>query len=677
MSEPYRGDAELDSLLTSAGVGRTAAEVRAIAAGAAAAPAARDAHAWTAMVGPAAALAAVDGLAAQLDALYAEVSAAPADDEVPGFADRLAALRIVLATRRLSGLVVPRADAHPGEFLPRRAERLAWLTGFSGSAGMAVVLEDRAAIFVDGRYTLQVRDQVDGNLYEVRHLIDEPPAEWIAANLKAGSRLGFDPWLHMPNHAARLRAACERAKGELVACADDPFETIWQDRPPMPLSPMVPQPEEFAGEAAAAKRARIADALAAENLDAAFLASAESIAWLLNVRGGDVPFTPLSLAFALIGADAEVDLFVDARKVPAETRRHLGNGVRLHEPATLGTAFDALGAAGRRVRVDRDGAPAWAWQRLADAGAAVVDGVDPCVLPKACKNANELTGMRAAHVRDGVAMVRFLAWLAETAPRGGVTELDAAAELEGFRAAAESYRGPSFETISGAGANGAIVHYRSTEATNRELEPGSLYLVDSGGQYLDGTTDITRTVAVGLPSPEMRDRFTRVLRGHIALATATFPTGTTGGHLDALARKPLWDVGLDYDHGTGHGVGCYLGVHEGPARIARAANSTPLAAGMVLSNEPGYYKAGAYGIRIENLVAVVERPELGSGNKRYLGFETLTIVPIDSALIDRSQMSAADVAWVDAYHARVRETLAPMVDGPAGAWLEAATRPLD
>lgn len=589
---------------------------------------------------------------------------------------RLRDLRGVLARRGLDGFVVPRSDEHQGEFIPARAERLAWLTGFNGSAGVAVVLADRAAVFVDGRYTLQVRDQVDGRTYEYRHLMDEPATDWIADELRTGARLGFDPWLHTPAQEKRLRRACAKAGAELVACAENPVDEIWLDRPAPPLSPMVPHPIVWAGEESAEKRRRLARSLTDDGTDAALIAAPDSVAWLLNIRGGDVPFTPLSLAFALVHADATVDLFVDARKLLPETRQHFGNGVRVHAPDALGSALDDLGAASKTVGLDRNGVPAWAWSRLEKAGAGLKNGSDPCLLPRACKNAVELEGFRASHRRDGAAMARFLTWLAEAAPRGNVTEMTAAERLEAIRAESDLFRGASFETISGAGPNGAVVHYHCTRETNRKLEAGSLYLIDSGAQYPDGTTDITRTVAVGEPSAEMRERFTRVLKGHIALACAVFPQGTTGSQLDVIARRPLWEAGLDYDHGTGHGIGSYLGVHEGPARISKTASPVPLKPGMVFSNEPGFYKAGEYGIRIENLVAVEIRDGVGPGEKPFLGFETLTLTPIDLALIDSERLTVGEQVWLDAYHARVRREIMPLVDGDACTWLERATRPV-
>ncbi|WP_316978104.1 aminopeptidase P family protein [Shumkonia mesophila] len=675
MDRSLLDDSRLETLLAAAGIALTPAAVRALAAGAAAAPPGIEEDGWMVLLAPAPAIDAADGLRDALRALYRQAKAAePA--VASDAAARLAALRDHLAGRRLDGFVVPRADAYPGEYLPGAAERLAWLTGFTGSAGAAVILKEKAAVFVDGRYTLQVRKQVDGGLYEYRHLTDEPPAEWIAHHLRAGGRLGFDPWLHSAAQAATLRRACEKAGAELTAVADNPIDAIWADRPPMPLSPMVAHPLTVAGEPSEAKRRRMAEAMVRDGAASAFIAASESIAWLLNVRGGDVPFTPLTLAFAVLHEDATVDLYVDGRKVPAETRRHLGDGVRLREPAALASDLDRLGRDGRAVRLDRDNVPAWVWHRLERAGASLREGDDPCLLAKACKNAAELAGMRAAHRRDGAAMVRFLAWLDGAMAKGGVRESSAAARLETLRRAAGGYRGPSFETISGAGPNGAIVHYRGTAESDRELTPGTLYLIDSGGQYEDGTTDVTRTVAVGGPTAEMRRHFTLVLKGHIALATAVFPQGTSGSQLDVLARRPLWDDGLDYDHGTGHGVGSCLGVHEGPGRIAKRAGTVPLEGGMVLSDEPGYYREGAYGIRIENLLAVEARPGLGDGGRPFLGFEVLTLAPLDRGLVDVSQLTDGERRWVDAYHARVRAEIAPLLDPPAQAWLAAATRPL-
>jgi Xaa-Pro aminopeptidase len=661
----YGGDRNLGRLLERSGSRLGAARVRRLLAGVVAAPEPFEAEAWTVLV----AADAGDELLNQLRALHAEMAAVASGETLPR-EKRLAALRAELRRRRLHGFIVPRRDEHLGEYVPARAERLAWLTGFTGSAGMAMVLRDTAAVFVDGRYTLQVRDQVDGDTYSMRHLVEEPASGWIAENLPPKARLGYDPWLHTASEVAGLAAACRKAGGRLVAVADNPVDAVWTDQPPPPISPMVPHPVEFAGKEAADKRREVAEGLAAEKVDAAVLTAPDSIAWLLNVRGGDVPFTPLPLGFAIVFADSRVDLFVNGEKLAPGLPQHLGNRVRIADADAFGQTLDRLGTEGRTVRVDPDGAPAWTLDRLRKAGATVSAGADPCALPRARKNAVELDGTRAAHRRDGAALSRFLAWFAEAAPAGGLTEIAAADRLEAMRRDNALFRGLSFPTISAAGANGAICHYRVTDESNRRIEPGSLYLVDSGGQYLDGTTDVTRTVAVGTPSPEMRERFTLVLKGHIALATARFPEGTTGSQLDTLARMALWRAGLDYDHGTGHGVGSFLGVHEGPHRISKMPNRTPLEPGMMVSNEPGYYKAGAYGIRIENLVAVT------AADGSMLGFETLTLAPIDLTLVEPALLDAEERAWLDAYHARVREVLVPLVDSETAAWLERATRPV-
>jgi len=591
-------------------------------------------------------------------------------------AGRLAALRAQLATAKLDGFIVPHADEHQNEFLPPRAERLAWLTGFTGSAGLAVVLADEAAIFADGRYTLQVRAQADGGLYSYHHLIDEPVTEWLEKNLSKGTRLGYDPWLHGVRGVERLRKACEKAGAELVAVEDNPLDAVWRDQPPPPQTPVVPHELRFAGRASADKRQDLAEKLSGNDIDAVVLTQPDSIAWLLNVRGNDVSHTPLPLSFAILNADATVDWFVDPAKVSDELTAHLGNGVSRHKPDGLGKALDKLGKAKSRVQACPDTAPSWVFDRLAGAKADIRRAADPVTLPKAIKNDTELDGARAAHRRDGAALTRFLSWLAATAPDGGVTEIGAVKKLAEIRGQGDLFRDLSFGTISGAGPNGAIVHYRVTPETDRILGDGEFYLVDSGAQYLDGTTDVTRTVAIGAPGAEMRDRFTRVLKGHIAIAMARFPSGTTGAQLDTLARQFLWQSGLDYDHGTGHGVGSYLGVHEGPHRISRAGTAQALLAGMIVSNEPGYYKEGAYGIRIENLVAVTALDDIEGGEREMLGFETLTLAPIDRACIEVSLLSEPERAWFDAYHARVSAEIGPLVDEAARAWLEAVTQPL-
>ncbi len=584
---------------------------------------------------------------------------------------RLSALRAALEQAQLQGFLVPRADEHQGEYVPRAAERLGFLTGFTGSAGMAIVLPQRAAVFVDGRYTLQVEAEVDRRLYEICHLTKTPPWDWLAEAAKRGERIAYDPWLHTPDGLARLKAAAEKAGAALVPMPN-PVDAIWADRPALPAAPVAPHGAEFAGQPSAEKRAAIAQKLAAEGVAAAVITLPDSIAWLLNVRGGDVAHSPLPLSFAILMGDGAVDWFLDPRKVTRDLRAHLGADVRLRLPGEFAEALAAF--KGVKVQADPATAASWIFDRLEAAGAAAVRDADPCLMPKACKNEVELAGIRAAHRRDGAALTKFLAWVARAAQKDGVTELAAADKLEAFRRQSNLLRDLSFNTISGAGPNGAIVHYRATPASNRTLEPGELYLVDSGGQYPDGTTDVTRTVAIGAPTAEMKKHFTLVLKGHIALATARFPAGTSGSQLDALARVALWREGLDYDHGTGHGVGHYLCVHEGPQRISKLPNTVALKPGMVVSNEPGYYRTGAYGIRIENLVAVSKLGESEGGE--LLGFETLTLAPIDRTLVDVSLLSAEEIAWLDAYHARVRAEIGPQLEGEARAWLGEATAPL-
>jgi Xaa-Pro aminopeptidase len=601
---------------------------------------------------------------------------AQADDGLgasPAPASRLAALRAELKRRGVDGFLVPRADEHQGEYVPRRSQRLAWLTGFKGSAGLAIVLADRAAIFIDGRYTLAVRAQVDPEAF-VPHQIPEQSAEaWIAENLGKGQKLAFDPWLQTVDGHERFARACQRAGGEFVALESNPVDTVWVDRPPPPLAPVLPHPDEFAGESSEAKRQRIAGIVKAKDADVALITAPDSIAWLLNIRGGDVPRTPFPLGFALLHGDGHVDLYMDRRKVPSRTLSWLGNSVTLAPTDELAPALDTLGKMGKRVMIETATAPMWAASRLQMAGVALVRDADPVALPKACKNAVELEGIRNAHRRDGAAVSRFLGWLGRESRGRTLGEIEVSDRLQAMRQETGKLRDLSFDTISGAGPNGAIVHYHASKATERQLESGNLYLVDSGGQYRDGTTDITRTVAIGAPSAEMRDRFTRVLKGHIALATARFPAGTTGSQLDALARYALWQVGLDYDHGTGHGVGAYLSVHEGPHRISKMANNVALQPGMIVSNEPGYYKTDAYGIRIENLVAVREA-RIEGADRRYLEFETLTLAPIDLACIEPGLLTEPERQWLNAYHQRVRETVSPQVDDATRAWLVEATR---
>ena len=592
---------------------------------------------------------------------------------------RIDALRGELSRRGLDGFLVPRADEHQGEYVPPQAQRLAWISGFTGSAGLALVMADSAAIWIDGRYTLQVRDETDVDVFEPLHLVDRPPHTWMAEHLPRGARIGYDPWLHTPATVRRVRGGCKRAGAELVACESNPLDAVWLDQPARPAGEIVGLPLEYAGRSSSAKRVEIGQALSAAGADAAVLTDPASIAWLLNVRGADVEHTPLPLSFALVHVDGRVDWFVDPAKVGPGCRAGLDERISQRSPEALPDAIEVLGRERRRVLHDPRTGASWLADRLTDAGATVVKGPDPCAMPKACKNDVELAGARAAHVRDGAALTEFLAWLHQTVPDGGVSEMSACERLADLRAERSLFRGLSFPTISGFAGNGAIIHYRVTEATDAEIVsgPGNIYLVDSGGQYLDGTTDVTRTVAMGEPTAEQRDRFTRVLRGHIDLAMARFVQGTQGGQLDLLARAPLWDAGLDYDHGTGHGVGSFLGVHEGPQRIHKTGGAVALRAGMILSNEPGYYKAGEYGIRIENLVAVRAADPPEGAERPLLEFETLTLCPIDQALTDSGQLTPAQRGWLDRYHARVRRTLTPLLSEAAGAWLEVATRPVD
>ncbi|WP_281684797.1 aminopeptidase P family protein [Thalassobaculum salexigens] len=663
-SSPSPEIAALAADLQAAGVQIDAAGLAETLARIAAGPRTYPARAWQALIAADLPPELADRLDAAAEALRpAEPTADPS---------RLDRLREALATAGVDGFILPRADEHMGEYIPAPAERLSWLTGFTGSAGVVLVLPDVAVIFVDGRYTLQVAQQVDTGRWTVEHVVRTPPAEYVRTHL-AGRRLGFDPRLHSINAAKRLADAAEEAGGSLVALQDNPIDALWADRPAAPLGPVEVLPTSLTGLDAAAKRARIAAELATRDIDATVLNQPESIAWLLNLRGADVPYTPLPLAYATVDRTGLVELFLDEEKCTASVRAALGNGVTLRPFEAVGDAMDALGAAGRSVAIDPDAATEWMRGRLETAGATVTLAADPCILPRARKNAVELAGTRAAHTRDAAAMARFLKWIDDTGTQ--TTELGASDALEGFRGAVADWRGPSFPSISGAGSHGAIVHYRVTPETDRPLEDGSLYLIDSGAQYLDGTTDITRTVAIGRPSQEMRERFTLVLKGHIAIATARFPAGTTGGQIDALARQFLWKAGLDFDHGTGHGVGVFLGVHEGPQRIS-SASRVSIEAGMILSNEPGYYKPDAYGIRIENLLIAVEAPAQEDNGRAMLCFETITFAPIDRRLVEPSLMTAEEIAWLDAYHAEVRSRVASALGADDRAWLEAATAPL-
>ena len=585
-------------------------------------------------------------------------------------APRLARLREELATRRLTGFLVPRADEFQGEYVPPSAERLRWLTGFSGSAGTAIVLADRAAVLTDGRYTLQLRAETDTSVFTPVDGVATSTAAWLAGNLRSGDRLGFDPWLHTRAQIRRLAEAVAEAGAELVAVDDNPLDAVWSDRPAPPSGRLTVQPLAFAGEDVDAKIARVAGRTTA---DTVLVTQPDSIAWIFNIRGSDIDRNPVPLAFALVPKAGRPTLFVAAAKLDGAVAAHLAPYVDVAEPGDLVPALADLGAVGARVAID----PAWTPEILArtleSAGASLVEAEDPTILPKARKNAAEIEGARAAHVRDGVAMARFLAWF--DAEGHATDEITCCERLEACRAASGELVDLSFDTISGAGPNGAIVHYHATRATNRPIDRDSLFLLDSGGQYRDGTTDITRTIAVGTPSAEMRRACTLVLKGHIAIASARFPVGTTGAALDTLARIALWKAGLDYDHGTGHGVGSFLSVHEGPQRIAKTG-TVALEPGMIISNEPGYYRAGGFGVRIENLELVTPAAHLPGGERAMLGFETLTLVPIDTRTLDAALMSADEIAWLDAYHARVRAVIGPRLDAAARIWLDRATAPL-
>jgi Xaa-Pro aminopeptidase len=596
---------------------------------------------------------------------------------------RLAALRKELMARSLDGFVIPISDEHMSEYVGTYAQRLAWLTGFGGSAGTAIVLTDAArtpaaAMLVDGRYTLQVRDQVDGRFYTYENVPQTSVAKWLAANAPQGARIGYDPWLHGKRWVTDVTKALEGIGGALVAVESNPVDAVWQDRPAPSPAPLLVHELCHAGVSSETKRTEAAQWLTEHKLDAAVITALDSIAWLLNVRGSDVERTPVALSFLVLHADGSADLYAAPEKLNAEVRAHLGNAVRSHDRAGFVPALHQL--AGKRVAVDPERAVQAVFSALTEAGADVRELRDPAVLPKAVKNPVEQQGHRDAQARDGAAMARFLRWLSLEARDSAVNELQAAERLHQFRretplAGEGDLRDLSFDTISGSGPNGAIVHYRVSEETNRPLEPNSVFLVDSGGQYPDGTTDITRTVWIGPDEApaEVRDRFTRVLKGHIALARAVFPKGTVGSQLDALARQFLWSAGLDYQHGTGHGVGSFLSVHEGPQRIAKSGGAQggteqELLAGMIVSNEPGYYKAGEYGIRIENLILVEPRIVEG-GEDDFLGFDTLTLVPIDRALIEPGLLSDEERGWLDAYHARVAEVIAPRLEGEERDWL--------
>jgi Xaa-Pro aminopeptidase len=591
---------------------------------------------------------------------------------------RLQALQSELERRGLAAYLVPKSDEYMLEYAPPSSERLAWLTGFTGSAGMALVGRRSAALFVDGRYTDQAKQQTPESLWEHHHLIADPPGAYLERALAKGDRVGYDARIHTPASLNAIRAAVESAGASLTAVDGNLIDGIWRDRPAEPRAPVELYPEDLAGETSAAKRARMAGQLASDKLDALVVSAPDCLMWLLNIRGSDVDNCPFALGHAVLSASGRLELYMDSQKLAGGVKEALlarGDGsVSVFEHSAFIGALAEL--AKKRVRLDRGSASEWLIAELEARGARVDLGPDPCTLAKACKNAAELAAMRAAHVRDGVAVVRFLAWFAEVAP-GNHDENSVADKLAEFRSLGENYRGPSFHTISAFGPSAALPHYRASSTNPRPLGTDNLYLVDSGGQYLDGTTDITRVTVIGTASPEMRRRYTQVLKGHVALASAEFPAGTTGSQLDPFARQFLWRDGVDFDHGTGHGVGCYLSVHEGPQSISKRPSDVALRPGMIVSNEPGYYKPGAYGIRIENLVAVVEQnPQPENAERQTLGFDTLTLVPYERRLIDVGLLTPEERSFIDDYHARVREVVLPRVDASAARYLRAATEPL-
>jgi Xaa-Pro aminopeptidase len=591
-------------------------------------------------------------------------------------APRVHALRTELARRNLTGFVIPRSDRQQNEYVAPAEERLAWLTGFSGSAGVAVLLMERGVLFTDGRYTLQAREQLDTSLFEIVQMVETPPHEWLEKNLSSDDRIGYDPWLHTVEGAERLGRACAAAGATLIAVEPNPIDALWTDRPAPPLGPITLHDVRYAGEEAATKLSALRPEIGKLKADALVISDPHAVAWIFNIRGSDVAHTPLPLAFAIVPRSGRPALYADGHKFSNEVRNKLAALADLREPADFAGDLAALGKNHKTVRLDQATAADALARLISNHGGKVTRGADPIAIMKAVKNTVEIAGARAAHVRDGAAVVRFLAWLDRTLDGGAtITEIEAVEALESFRRDTGLLKDVSFPTIAGAGPDGAIVHYRVTRKTNRPLVRGALFLLDSGAQYEDGTTDITRTIAIDVPSEEMRERFTLVLKGHIAIARAVFPEGTTGAQLDSLARQFLWAAGLDFDHGTGHGVGSYLSVHEGPARLSKLG-TVPLKRGMILSNEPGYYKTGAYGIRIENLVLVTGAAAVEGAEKPLNAFETLTLAPIDRRLIRRDLLTPDEIRWLDSYHERVSRALAPLVDADTRPWLVDATHPL-
>ncbi len=579
----------------------------------------------------------------------------------------LPALRKKLKKLKLDGFLIPHEDEYNNEYLPECNERLMWVSGFTGSAGAAVVLLDKAGLFVDGRYTLQVREQADADLFEFHGFDNGDYENWLKQNCQ-NKIIGYDPRLHSPRTLAIIKQNIEAGGGKMRALGKNPIDSAWHDRPPAPKAKISIQALKYAGLSHAEKRKTIAKIIKEKNADAVIITDPASIAWLLNIRGGDVPCTPLPLASLVLHKNAQADLFIDMDKLSPKIKKHLGNNIKTMPEEQFAKSFSRF--AQKNIMLDPETASCFVFDRLKRAKANIIHAQNPIALPKACKNKAEIMGSINAHIRDGAAVCNFLHWLDENAPAPDIDEIKAAERLENFRHDTGKLKDLSFETISGSGPNGAIVHYRVNIKTNRRLKSGELFLLDSGGQYKDGTTDITRTIPIGKPTKQMIRAFTLVLKGHIALATIRFPQGTSGHQLDVLARSALWKQGFDYDHGTGHGVGVYLGVHEGPQRISKMPNNIALKPGMIVSNEPGYYKTGKFGIRIENLQYVTKAEAIKGGDRKMLGFETLTLAPIDNRLIDKSLLSPDEVSWINSYHKRVFKTLSPLVDKKTKPWLK-------
>ncbi|MBI1214343.1 MAG: M24 family metallopeptidase [Alphaproteobacteria bacterium] len=675
----YKGDEHLQSLLSAAGEKRPVSEIKDALRGVNAAPEdLGEPDRWTRLFKTGADPEIIQQLSALKEQLAANENKAPQN--------RLADLRAEMDKLGVDGFFVPRADEFQGEYVPPRADRLAWATGFTGSAGYAVVLKDKAAFFTDGRYTLQARQQVNAKDFEICSVSEDQaptptisPTEWIEKNLPKGARFGVDPWVHTPSDVKRIKEAVENAGGTLVLLDANPLDAAWKDQPPAPLAPAVPHPLQFAGKSSEDKRAELSKLMEDKGADALAVTLPEEICWLLNIRGGDVPCTPFVLSYAVAHKDGSVDWFVDDRKVTDETRDWLGETVRLHPLEDYAAEIEKLAKDGKKIWVDPGSAPVRLEEIISQAGQKPLAEKSPLQLMKAKKNAVEIQGTIDAHIRDGVAVTRFLSELSGQGDAAKYDELTATDLLQKIREEGQHFRGLSFDTISGSGGNGAIVHYRSSPETNQPLMSGPVYLVDSGAQYLDGTTDITRTIAVDNVTDEMKDRYTRVLKGHIQVAMSVFPEGTVGSVLDEKARAALKEVGLDYAHGTGHGVGSYLSVHEGPCGISPRSTTVPLEPGMIISNEPGYYKEGEYGIRIENLVTVVDTGKTDADGKKLLGLKTLTLAPIDRNLIEPALLTDDELKWLNDYHAEVKSTLLPLVekvDKKAAAFLTAATAPI-